>query len=305
MIKKITIISVFSLAFLLPIKSMGQQQPQYTQYMFNELAINPAYAGVEDALSISALSRWQWTGIEGAPFTATLAAHSPFKGKKVGVGLTLVRDEFAITTQTNFNAAYSYRLQLGNGYLSMGLQAGFTNLQANYQDVYTLDQDIAFQENVTKFLPNIGAGLFYYNSVFYVGLSAPMLIQSKVKSGDVSVYTQKNHYFLSSGMVFKLSETIKLTPNVLLKLVEGAPLSVDYNVNFIYNDILWLGTSYRPPESISFLAQFKIAKSFKIGYAYDYIIEDALKNVAGSSHEIMLNYRINLDKNKVVTPRFF
>ncbi|UOB19335.1 PorP/SprF family type IX secretion system membrane protein [Abyssalbus ytuae] len=303
MIKNITVLLLFFLFSLFPRLVKGQQQPLFTQYMFNGLVINPAYAGVGDAFSISTLARWQWTGIEGAPFTATLSAHSPLRGDKVSLGLTLIRDEVAVTSQTGIYGAYSYKLPIGDGYLSMGLQAGFTNFQANYQDVYTVNPDVVFQEQVTKFIPNVGAGLFYYNSVFYVGLSSPFLIQNNVKNGDINIYSQKNHYFLSSGMVFNLLPDIQAKPNILVKLVEGSPLSVDYNVNFLFEELFWVGISYRPPESVSFLAEVKIFDRLRLGYAYDYIIDETLNNVAGSSHEIMLNYRINLNKNRVVTPR--
>lgn len=291
--------------FLLPFCASGQQQVMYTQYMFNGLAINPAYAGTAEALSITALGRWQWTGIEGAPNTQTLSAHAPIEGRRIGLGLTVTRDEIAVTRETGVYASYAYRLNLGKGYLSMGLQGGFSALKGNYGDVYTLNPDPSFQGQSTAFLPNVGAGLFYYSSKFYAGLSAPLLLEDKMKDGGLVTYTQTRHYFFTTGMVFNLSDKIKAKPNVLVKLVEGAPVSVDYNLSFLLSNVVWLGVSYRRPESINFLVEFNINPKFRVGYAYDRVIEPSLRTATASSHELMLNYRISLKKNGIVTPRDF
>jgi type IX secretion system PorP/SprF family membrane protein len=289
----------------MPLLVFGQQQVMYTQYMFNGLAINPAYAGTSEALSITALGRWQWVGIEGAPTTQTLSAHTPIEGKNIGVGLTLTRDEIAVTKETGVYASYAYRLHIGSGFLSMGLQGGFSTLKGNYNDVYTLSPDPMFQGQSSHFLPNIGAGLFYYNAVFYAGVSAPLLMENNIKSGGVNVYKQARHYFLTSGMIFNLSRGVKVKPNILLKFIEGVPISVDYNVNFLFSNVIWLGVSYRAPESVNFIGEINISKNFRIGYAYDHIIQNTLRTATSSSHEVMLNYRISLKKRGVVTPRYF
>jgi type IX secretion system PorP/SprF family membrane protein len=269
--------------------------------MFNGLAINPAYAGTGEALSITALARWQWTGVEGAPTTQTISAHTPVQGKKIGLGLTVVRDEIAVTKQTSVLAAYAYRLPVGSGYLSMGLQGGFSTLNVKYDDVYTLNPDPTFQQPSSQFVPNAGAGVFYYNSVFYAGVSCPMLIENEVSG----VLTQRRHYFLSTGMVFDLSKQVKVKPNILVKTVEGSPISADYNLNFLFHEVIWFGVSYRTSESINFLTELNINKKFRIGYSYDHVIESSLKTIATSSHELMLNYRINLAKKGIINTRYF
>jgi len=303
--KKLYLRSLSLSLFLIPLFAAGQQQILYTQYMFNGLAINPAYAGTSEALSITALGRWQWVGIEGAPRTQTLSAHTPIEGKNIGIGLTVTHDEIAVTKETGVYASYAYRLHIGSGYLSMGLQGGFSTQKGNYNDVYTVNPDPKFQGQTSTFLPNIGAGLFYYNSAFYAGLSAPLLMQNTIKNGGVDVYKQTRHYFFTSGMVFNLSPSVKAKPNILVKFIEGSPVSVDYNINFLFNNIIWFGISYRPPESVNFLIEFNVNKNFRIGYSYDHIIEKSLRSATVSSHEIMLNYRISLKKKGVVTPRYF
>lgn len=297
--------SVFVFLLVLPLVATAQQQSMYTQYMFNGLAINPAYAGTGDALSASALVRRQWVGLEGAPTTETISVHAPVQSKNIGLGLTVSMDQIAVTRQTGVYGAYSYRIPVRNGYLSAGLQVGFSAVRADYSEVYTLGQDPTFQQLYSQFLPNAGVGLFYYNSVFYAGLSAPLLIENKMESNGTDIFTQRRHYFFTSGMVFSLSDGVKAKPNILVKVVEGSPVSVDYNVNFLLNNTVWLGVSYRGPESINFLMELNINKRFRVGYAYDHIIQNTLKTVTTSSHEILLNYRVSLTKKGVVNPRTF
>ena len=297
--------SFFYLALMLPSIAVAQQLPMYSQYMFNGLTINPAYAGTSDALNVSSQMRWQWTGLEGAPRTTTVSAHAPVQRKKIGLGFVVSRDEIAVFRQTSVFGMYAYRLQVGTGYLSMGLQGGFTAFRADYSKVYTLNPDATFQDTYSQFMPNAGAGVFYYNSLFYAGLSAPLLVANQVANGDAEVFTQRRHYFFSSGAVFKLSDRVKVKPNILVKMVDGSPLSVDYNINFLLNDIVWVGASVRPPESVCFLTEVNLNKRFRIGYSYDYITQPMLRSATTASHEVLLNYKISLVKNGVVTPRYF
>lgn len=301
--KRLILASVFSLLAIVGL--MAQQQATYTQYMFNGMAINPGYIGSHDALSVTALGRWQWVGLEGAPNTQTIAVHSPVPRKNIGLGLQITRDEIAVTNLTSVLAGYSYRLPVGGGLLSMGLQAGFQSYSANFGSVYTINSDPTFQENFSAMKPNIGAGLFYYNPIFYAGISAPLLVNNTITNGATEVFTQRRHYFFTTGMMINLSDRVKLKPNLLARVVAGAPITFDYNVNVLLNDILWLGVSFRPPESINFLVEFEVTQNFRIGYALDYIIDETLSDVATSSHELMLNYRFKLSKDKVVTPRYF
>lgn len=298
------ILILVAFAFL-TIGVKAQQQVSYTQYMFNGMAINPGYIGTQGGLSATALSRWQWVGFEGAPTTQTFAIHTPIKGKNIGIGAQFIHDDIAVTSNTSFMLGYSYKVGIGNGFLNMGLQGGFQNLKTDLSSVYTLSNDKTFQQNDSQIKPNFGTGLFYYNPVFYAGLSVPYIINNQLKYEDENIYTQQRHFFFTSGAVFTLSPALKMKPNVLVKMVDGAPLSVDYNVNFLIHEILWLGLSVRPPESINFLIEINLNQKLRVGYAYDYIINQTLSKQANSSHEVMINYMIPWFKSNVVTPRYF
>ncbi len=284
--------------------SFGQQKELYTQYMFNGLTINPAYAGSHEAVSITGMSRWQWAGFEGAPTTQTVSAHSPIKGKNIALGLMVSRDEIGVASTTNVSGMYTYRMEMGDGYLAMGLQGTITNFKGDYSSVFVVDQSETNFGDVSEFSPNFGAGLFYYTSKFYVGFSVPELLNSKIESGG-STYTQQRHYFMNAGTVFNLGANVKLKPNILLKLVDGTPLAIDYNLNALFSEIIWVGVSVRPPESVSGILQVHVSPRFSVGYAYDHIIQEQLQEIGNNSHEVMINYRIPLFKDRVVTPRYF
>jgi type IX secretion system PorP/SprF family membrane protein len=273
--------------------------------MFNGLTINPAYAGTHEALSLTAMSRWQWAGFEGAPTTQTVTAHSPINGRNVGLGLMITNDNLGVANTTNLSAIYAYRLEMGDGYLSMGLQGSITNFDGDYS---SLDQVGSMNDgsfvDVSEFTPNFGAGLFYYTSKYYVGISVPEILSSEIE-GEGASYTQDRHYFVNAGAVFNLSPSVKLKPNVLLKMVDGAPLSADYNVNALFSDFIWLGVSVRPPESVVGLVQVNVNPRLSVGYAYDHILNEQLQEAAASSHEVMVNYRIPIIKDRVITPRYF
>lgn len=284
----------------------GQQQVNFTQYMFNGAVINPGYIGSHDALSISALSRWQWSGFDGAPRVQTLSVHTPIPGKNFALGMQFTHDEVAVTTNDYFMFGGSYKIPVGSGFLSMGLQGGFQIYSVDYRDAFVLDASQEdFSENFQSTIPNFGYGLFYYSPTFYAGISSPLVLTNTVSENGNNLFTQRQHYYTTAGMVFTLSENIKAKPNILLKMVEGAPVTADYNLNFLFSEIFWAGVSYRPPESINFLVEININQRFRFGYAYDYIIEETLSNVTSSSHEILLNYRVNLVKDKVENPRYF
>jgi len=295
-------LAILALIFAVPFIGSAQQKELYTQYMFNGLTINPAYAGSHDALNLTAMSRWQWAGFEGAPTTQTISAHSPIKGKNVGLGLMISRDEIGVSNMTSVNGIYAYRLQMGDGYLSMGLQGSLTNYKGDFGNLFNGGAADASFVNESEFAPNFGAGLYYYTSKFYVGFSVPQFLNGEV--GDDG-YSQQKHYFVNGGIVFNVSDNIKLKPNFLLKMVDGAPLSADLNLNALFNDFIWVGVSVRPPESISGILQVNVSPKFSVGYAYDQIIQEQLKEIGTSSHEVMVNYRIPLFKDRVVTPRYF
>ncbi len=288
----------------------AQQQGMYTQYMFNGLALNPAYAGSQESLNFTALARKQWAGIKGSPSTQTFSAHSPLKRKnKVALGFLFSNDYIGVTKQISVNFAYAYRIKVGKGKFSMGLQGGFSNYNNAYTSLYLGPDavDPKFLQNVNSFTPVVGAGLLYYTQRFYAGISSPQLISYANKSAQGIGMKQISHYFISSGYVFDLSESLKLKPNVLVKMVTGAPVQIDINANLLINEVVWLGISYRSLESISTLLQVDVTHQLTFGYSYDIPARYKLGGVNGGSHELMLNYNFAFSKNKrrVVSPRYF
>jgi len=272
----------------------AQQQTQYTQYMFNGLAINPAYAGSQKALQGTFLARWQWAGFEGAPNTQALYVDGPVTGEKMGLGLLISRDEISVVKQTNVYAAYAYRLPVGRGHLSMGLQAGFSQFRANYSEVFVIDNDIYFQQNVKDFLPNFGAGLYYNDEKLYVGFSMPTIVNGKVGDGDASIIYQKRHYFVTAGYSFDLNPDLRLVPSFLMKMVGGSAISWDLNSNLWIKERIAFGLSYRVKESVDFLMQFAVNERLKFGYSVDFVTNKTLNDLASTSHEFMVGYRVNL-----------
>lgn len=306
--------ALFTVVLLMGISSVvqAQQQAMFTQYMFNGLAINPAYAGSHDAISLTGLMREQWTSLPGAPSTQTLAAHSPIRFSRASVGLLLSRDDQDVMQQYGAFASYAYRIPIGKGQLAMGLQGGFTQVRTNLNqlNIITVDNnpDPTFAGNVsTKLLPNVGAGLYFHTKKYYLGLSVPQLIHhslDNIEKTTASQAEQLRHYFLTGGYVFALNPQLKLKPSFLLKSVPGAPVELDVNTNLLINETLWLGLGYRSFDALNAMAQLQVTPQLSIGYAYDFTVS-GLRKVQSGSHEIMLNYTIKLSKESILSPRYF
>lgn len=287
-------------------KALAQQQIMFTQYMFNGLAINPAYAGSHESLSITALGREQWTGIEGAPSTQTLTIHSPFHQDKIGVGLLFMHDRIGVTEQSGVYGSYAYRILIDEDRrFSMGLQAGFSHFNSRFSEISS--NDVAFgNQDVNTLDPNFGFGLYYNTNRFYVGASVPQLAENIFdKKNKISQINTVRHYFLMTGYVFDLNESLKFKPNLLLKAVEGAPLEIDLNANLLIKEVLWVGASWRSFDSVDALLQLQITKNLQFGYAYDFATSSMMSAINSGSHELMINYRFTSSKNKIVTPRYF
>lgn len=311
---KKTVLSFFlkmGICLVLTLQSTyGQQQAMFTQYMFNGLAINPAYAGSHEALSLTALARKQWTGLDGAPSTQTFSAHSPINSQRIALGVLFVNDQIGVTQQTGGHAFYAYRIQMPKGTLSMGLQAGFNSYRANVSRLLLYNPgDPNFSSNtVNKFMPNFGVGFYYYNERFYVGLSVPQILDgyyNKEADRDVSKAQQSRHYFLTGGYVFDITPSVKIKPSALVKAVNGAPVAVDLNANVLLKEVIWLGVSCRSLKSMSALTELQLTDQFRLGYAYDFPAGKKATGLTYGSHELMVNYRFAFTKNKVVTPRYF
>lgn len=304
MIQRITIITLFILALAGGVQA--QQDPLYSQYMFNMLGINPAYAGSREVLSVSGMARRQWVGIKGAPVSKVLMGDFAVYDKKVGLGLQLFNDEIGIMKTTGLTASFAYRIRFKKSVLAMGLQGGFTVFKANYTTVdLGGDPDMAFANNVSEFKPTIGAGLFYNTEKFYVGFSAPHLLHyrsyNSTENQNTSIY-QNNHWLLTSGYVFNLTSDVALKPSVLLRMVSGAPITADFNANLWFYNTVSIGLSYRTSKMMVGMLEFQLNKQLRFGYAYDWTLSQ-LNN--RGSHEIMLRYEFGFEKKRMVSPRYF
>jgi len=300
--KKVFII----LVFLIASQMQGQQDPQYTQYMYNMNVINPAYAGSKENLSFGMLYRTQWTGLEGAPKTGTFFGHLPV-GEKVGVGLSLISDQVGPVRETNLYADFSYTLNLGGEHrLAFGVKAGATFHDIGLQDLDLIDpNDPFFSEDVNSATPNVGAGFFYYTDNYYLAFSVPNILNSvHLDANGYELGTESSHYFLTGGYVFQVSENTKLKPTFLVKSAFDAPTSFDVNLNALFFEKFEIGASYRLDDSFSGLVNFAVTPSLRIGYAYDNVTSD-IKKYAPASHEIMILFDLNFPKKISRSPRYF
>lgn len=298
--------------FILAMSAAGkaQQHPMYSQYMFNMLNINPAYAGSRGVLTATALYRNQWVNIPGAPQTTSIGFDMPVKEKKIGIGFQLYDDKLGIERTTGFNASYAFRIQLTeSGTLSLGLQAGILNYRANYSEVRTFQpNDPAFNQNVSGFLPAAAAGIYYNSDRFYIGVSTPALLTTKISYDNVanvsSVTGRDLHLYLASGFVLPLSQDLMLKPSLLVKAVSGAPVEYDLNTNLWIQNVLSLGFSYRTGDAIVGMAELQLSSQLRLGYAYDKTFSD-LGSYNTGSHELMLRYEFGSNRGKVASPRYF
>ena len=294
----------------------AQQDAQFTQYMYNTMSVNPAYAGSRGALSIAALHRSQWIGLDGAPTTQTLNVHSPI-GKSVGMGLSIVNDEIGegVNQETSFDVLFSYTIPTSEtGKLSFGIKGGGHLLNIDFTVLNQYVQELDGTNNIdNKFSPNIGAGVYYHTNKFYLGLSVPNFLETEhfepsSNSNQSTSYlaSERMNFYMITGYVFDLSDTWKLKPALLTKWVEGAPLQVDMSANFWFNQKLSLGAAYRWDAAWSVLTGFQITDSFMVGLAYDKETTD-LGNTTfnDGSFEVFLRFELFKNLDKIISPRFF
>ena len=287
----------------------AQQDPHYTQYMYNMNVINPAYAGSKENLSFGLLYRKQWVDIQGAPSTFTASGHSPV-GKNVGLGLSVIADEIGPVKEQNAYADFSYTLNLGGEHrLALGIKAGATfqdiGLHTEIAGSLPIPEDDAFSENTSNTYFNIGTGLFYYTQKYYVALSIPnMLKANHLDFNGVKYGTETQHYFLTGGYVFDLNPNLKFKPFAMLKSAFNSPSSLDLSANFLFQERFEIGGTYRLDDSFGAMVNFAITPNLRIGYAYDHIISE-LRTAAPSSHEVILLFDVNFPKKVSRSPRYF
>ena len=306
--KKITLL----LFALLSLSAFGQRDALYSQYMFNQLVVNPAYSGSKEEMSLSIIKRYQWTGLDGAPRTLTVSAQSPLRNEHVALGVYLYSDQIGADKDLGVVGSYAYRVRLGAGKLSLGLQAGLSQVSTDWSIVTVHEVDDAVYTNRPKnnLKPDANFGLYYYTPSYYIGISSKHLMENqfgKVEHADgSSTYsTLTRHFYFMSGMAIPVSEKIVFKPSTLIKYANNAPVNVDLNASFLFNNKIWLGASYRTGNNaMVFMLELQASSSLKIGYSYDASM-GALKAYNGGSHEIMLSYDLNLFKSRVLTPRYF
>ncbi|WP_142786217.1 PorP/SprF family type IX secretion system membrane protein [Changchengzhania lutea] len=304
------LIKQYIIAFALFSCTIGvaQQLPQFTQYMYNTISINPAYAGSREALSVVGLHRSQWVGFKGGPITQTLSVHTPLRNDRIGVGLSFIEDDLGPENFTYLYGDFSYTIPTGKiAKLAFGLKAGFTqySLDADFRQSESLDDVIYGIED--RWTPNIGLGVYWHTNKWYLGLSSPRVLNTDKNTEQGFEALDRLSYYFTGGYVFDLSKNLKLKPAFLVKATNGAPISYDLTANFLFAEKFWLGGSYRINEqtaAIGGIVDFQISRQLRIGYAYEKPISE-INDYSTGSHELLLIYEFKFLSSKLKSPRYF
>ena len=292
---------------LASLSSQAQQDAQYTQYMYNTININPAYAGSRGVMSIFGLYRTQWVGIDGAPDTGAFSINTPIENSNIGAGLSVVTDRIGPTAEHVISGDVSYTIPTSETYkLSFGLKASANLFNFDKSKVNPVNGgDLLLQDVSSDFSPNIGAGVYFHSDKFYLGVSVPNFLETKrYADNTTAVYKERMNLYGIAGYVFDLSSNLKFKPAVMTKMVQGAPLQVDVSGNFMINEKFVLGAAWRWDAAFSGMAGFQINKGLYLGYGYD-LETTKLRNYNSGSHEIFLRYELFSKPEKIVSPRFF
>ncbi len=301
--KRVLVILVLLVAF----KINAQQDPQYTQYMYNMNVINPAYAGSNDGISFGFLYRDQWEGLEGAPKTATMNVHFP-AGRNVGLGFSAISDEIGPVSETNLYIDFSYTLNFSNdNRLAFGVKAGGTFHDVGLANLTLIDQnDPFFATDINENTPNVGAGVYFYKpNSYYISVSVPNILESvHLDNNDFNIGSETRHIFAAAGYIFDINENFKFKPHTFVKYASQSPLSLDLNANLFMYNLIEVGAGYRTDDSITAMINFMVSPSIRIGYAYD-SIQSELNFLTKASHEIFINFDINFKSKVSRSPRYF
>jgi type IX secretion system PorP/SprF family membrane protein len=303
-----------SLLFFTTVNVKAQYDAMFTQYMFNEMFINPAYAGSKDAMAITAAHRQQWVNFPGRPITTTFSLHGPVINEKMGFGISFLNEKIGVLNRNLAYLSYSYKIKAGkNGNLAFGLMGGIHNQVNKFSQLKTTEAgDIQLVQNSPSVIaPNFGFGIYYSDKKNYAGLSIPRMIDDRVlfdASGNVTKITkmapQKFHYYLTFGRMFTLTDDLKLKGQAMIKAVQNAPIQFDVNANFLIKEKIWAGLSYRSGDAVSAILGIQVGPQFVVSYSYDYTLSKIQKYSQGS-HEIALSYVFMYKGKKIVTPRYF
>ncbi|MCM4174214.1 type IX secretion system membrane protein PorP/SprF [Arenibacter sp. TNZ] len=309
----VTVLMLFSLFAGL----YAQQDAQFTQYMYNTMSVNPAYAGSRGQLSIAGLYRSQWVGLEGAPKTQTLNLHSPIRNSRLGYGISIINDNIGdgVVQETQFDAVLSYTVDVAlDAKLSFGLKVGGNMLNLDFNGLNNFDSENIQGDNIdNKFSPNFGVGVYYHTDKFYAGLSAPNLVETQYFDNSQRdpnsvqfLSAERMNFYLITGYVFDLNNNFKFKPALLTKVVGGAPLQIDLSASFLFNDKFSFGAAYRFDAAISGMVGFQLSDQFMIGLAYDReTTELGGTQFNDGSFEIFLRFELVKSFQRMVSPRFF
>ncbi|MCB0795270.1 MAG: type IX secretion system membrane protein PorP/SprF [Flavobacteriales bacterium] len=289
--------------------SHAQHSPLTSQYLFNGLLINPAYAGSRDALAANLTYRHQWAGFDGAPVTQVLSVHAPLKGRKVGLGAMVFNDRIGVTNETGFFTNYAYRMRLGKGKLALGLGAGVNMLQANWSQVQVQDEsDVNFSSNTRSVVrPNFSGGVFYYQKRYFLGLSLPFFLSRQYdperETFLVTNDVRKYQPMLTGGYLWSLGRNLKLKPSAMIRYQVSAWPQADLNTNLIIKDMFWVGVSYRTEDAVVGMFEVLPTPQWRLGYSYDLGLSRIAPHHAGT-HELMIQYEFGY-RIRVRDPRYF
>jgi type IX secretion system PorP/SprF family membrane protein len=285
----------------------SQQEAQYSQYMYNTISVNPAYAGSRNVLSVLALHRSQWVGFDGAPTTSTFSINTPIPETNLGLGISAISDRIGPTEQNTFSGDISYTIRLNEKTnLSFGVKgtASFFSFD-QYKVTPFQANDPKWRSVSTRLSPNFGVGTFLHSDQYYLGVSIPNIMESNFyNDNDIAINSQRMNYYLIGGYVFDVSNYIKFKPAVVSKIVTGAPVQLDLSGNAMFMNKFVLGAAYRWDAAVSGLAGFQVNDALFIGYSYDFDTT-SLSRYNFGSHEVFIRYEFVYKKDKLVSPRFF
>jgi type IX secretion system PorP/SprF family membrane protein len=308
-----SIIKILILVFVTVVSMplVAQQLPQFTQYMYNTIALNPAYAGSRETLTVVGLHRNQWAGFPGAPTTQTLSVHTPLRNEKIGIGFSLINDELGFEHYTYLYGDFSYTIKLNAiSKLAFGLKAGFTAFNIDNK-LFTSNSnnpnDLLLGRIENRWTPNMGAGVMWLWERGYLGLSAPRLINNNFTPDSPYKALERVSYYFTGGYVFNIGYTTKFKPSYMIKATNGAPLSLDLSANFLFYEKLWLGAAYRfdnTAGALGFMADFQVLRDWRIGYTFE-LPTSEIRPYTNGTHEIILMFEVFNPRRRVTSPRYY
>lgn len=300
--------TILAFIMIFTVQAIAQQLPQFTQYMYNTISINPAYAGSRETLSVVGLHRSQWTGFPGGPTTQTLSVHSPLRNNKIGLGFSFINDELGFENFTYAYADFSYTIKLNEvSKLAFGLKGGFSGFSVD-NELYTANTDDDLIVNIeNRWIPNVGAGVMWLWERGYLGLSAPRLINNDFSPDSPFEALERVSYYFTGGYVFNMGLNTKFKPSFMLKATNGASLSTDLSANFLFYEKLWLGVAYRFNDTagaLGFMTDFQVFRDWRIGYTYE-VPTSEIRPYTDGTHEIIIMFELFNPRRRVTSPRYY